>query len=62
MKKGRLKFLLKFNDGTSDYAAESEAKLDCPELLLKYKKEKLGKKKNKNIRKKAVLAVKANKY
>ena len=56
-----MNFLLKFSDGTSDYATENEAKLDCPKLLREYKKNKMDMKKNVK-RKKIVLARKDNRY
>ena len=59
--KGRLKFLLKFSDGTSDYATENEAKLDCPKLLREYKKNKMNVEKYVK-RKKIVLARENNRY
>ena len=58
---GKLKFLLKFNDGTTDFATENEAKIDCPKLLQKYRKENME---TVNIRKRkrVVSAVKQTRY
>ena len=37
-KNGEINYLLQFTDGTEDYAAEKEAKIDCPLILKEYKK------------------------
>lgn len=37
-KNGEINYLLQFTDGTKDYAAEKEAKIDCPQILKEYKK------------------------
>ena len=37
-KNGEINHLLQFTDGTKDYAAEKEAKIDCPKILKEYKK------------------------
>ena len=36
--KKKYSYLLKFSDGSETYATENEAKIDCEELLLEYKK------------------------
>ena len=37
-KNGEINYLLQFTDGTKDYTAEKEAKIDCPQILKEYKK------------------------
>ena len=37
-KNGEVNYLLQFTDGTKDYAAEKETKIDCPQILKEYKK------------------------
>ena len=37
-KNGEVNYLLQFTDGTKDYTAEKEEKIDCPQILKEYKK------------------------